>query len=130
MDTAPSTGFLQGLWNKISPQIPGMVNAVGSSMPGPWGQASQATGKMMQGRQKKNKQMGTQPSAGTPNNPFGNVQFGGPSATMGMGTPMGGNTGFTGGMPMGGGVSPLWSNYGGGMQPGQSPYPQNRQVMY
>lgn len=118
MDTAPSGGFLSGLWDKIRPQIPGMVNAVGSAMPGPMGQASQATGKLMQMRKKPSTQPGVQPSAGTPNNPFGNVQFGGPM-----------NTGFMGNMPpMGGGISPLWGNYGA--NPQQSPYPQNRQVMY
>jgi hypothetical protein len=133
MDIGPSGGFLGGLWDKIRPQLPGMVNAVGSSMPGPWGQASQATGKMMANNKKKKQGPGVNPSAGAPNSPYNNVQFGGMMP--------GGNTGITGGMMGSGGISPLWGNYGanpsGGMQPPPQMYPgmpgmpgMNRQIMY
>lgn len=115
MDVGPSGGFMGGVWDKIRTQLPGMVNAVGSSMPGPWGQASQATGQMMKGKQKKNQQPGVNPSAGAPNSPFGNVRFGGQPSTMGGQPQSAGMPGMQGGMNPN--ISSLWNPYmqGGGM---------------
>ena|SRR5215475_11708363 len=106
-----------GWLDKIKQNWPQMINALGTQMGGPMAPMASATGQMMQGRNKKNKQPGTQPSAGTPGNPFNNVQFG----QTQMQPPPG-----QGGMqpPPAMGSSPLWQNYM--MQQQQMPQMRNQ----
>jgi hypothetical protein len=112
-----------GFWSNM---VPTALNAVGSQMGGPMGQASQVAGQLAGAMNKrKNKgQQGTDPSATTPNNPFQKVNLGGPQNNPNIpgqqpSPPMFGPTGgmqpgptMGGGfMPPTGGMNPLWQNY-------------------
>lgn len=150
MNFGPSSGFMKNL--------PGMINAVGSQYGGAMSGASKLSGGMMNKRPgmpgARNKQPGVMPSS----QPFGNINFGGPStmgqpgggmapptqpSTMGAPSPMGMGAS---GMGMGGMTSgfmdpnraggQLWNNYNNTSMPGMDDrYPQNppglnRQVFY
>lgn len=111
-----------GFWRKMGQNLPGMINAVGSSMPGPWGATSRASGAMLNrpkqpGTTLKNGPNGMPPTGPNPAQNTGAQGQGGgivrmPSLPI-FGNPNGGgffppgrNTGITGGMfpGMGGGM--------------------------
>ena len=108
------------------PNAPGMPNGMSSLFGG--------LGKMAKGKLGKKMGMGTNPSAGSPNNPFGNVQFGspmppggmGPQPTPGVMSPMAPPNPTAGVNPMQGG---LWNIYQQNLQ-GQQPPGVNFPAMY
>lgn len=112
-----------GFWGKMGQNLPGMINAAGSAMPGPWGATSRASGAMLNrpkkgGTTQQNGPSGMPPTGPNPSqNTSSQGQGGGivrmPSLPI-FGNPNGGgffppgrNTGITGGMfPPGGMMRP------------------------